>query len=267
MKLSSLAIITSLLATANAKEKVSLQWAICNPNPQDVLPKLGFAWDTPPYKENPIAYYDAQPPRHIAHGLMFRTKTNKGVPLSTVKAPLPEGVEAPDFVECTWASYGENPATYTCEKRCPRVEDGDIDGDGDGEDDEDDEDDGYDRDDEGVTSLWCPEQVEFVESVAPTPVEWSTLVPYGPFANGKWKVKVDGVKAKFDDVVVPEHGLHLMEIEAKVKASKADKARVAITEYLVERGVVLCELQEGKTKRLFRAMGYTDTEEEDKIEL
>ncbi|PLN80633.1 hypothetical protein BDW42DRAFT_194302 [Aspergillus taichungensis] len=259
MKLSSLATITTLLATtANGEEKISLQWAICDPSPQDVLPKLGFPENTPPYKENPITYYDAQPPRHIAHGLMFRTKTNKGVPLSTVKAPLPGGVEAPDFVECAWASYGENPVIYTCEKRCPRGGDGD--GDEDGEDEE-----NY-EDEASEDGLWCPEQVEFVKSVAAAPVEWSALVPYGPFANGKWKVKVDGVKAKFDDVVVPEHGLHLMEIEAKVKASKAEKARVAITEYLVERAVELCELQEGKTKRLFRAMGYIDTEE-DKVEL
>ncbi|PKY07645.1 hypothetical protein P168DRAFT_288093 [Aspergillus campestris IBT 28561] len=251
MKFSALLTITTLLATTTAKEKISLQWAICNPNPQDVLPQLGLSANTPPYKENPITYYDAQPPRHIAHGLMFRTKTNKGHPLSTVKAPLPGDVEAPGFVECAWASYGENPATYTCEKRCPR--------DGDGDEDE--------EDYEAEGGLWCPEQMEFVKSVAPDPVEWSALAPYGPFANAKWKVKVDGVKAKFDDVVVPEHGLHLMEIETKVKASKAEKARVAITEYLVKQGVELCELQEGKTKRLFRAMGYTDTEEEDKVEL
>lgn len=219
-------LLPSLFAYA---EKVSLQWAICDPNPQDTLTKLGLG-TPPPYKENPITYYDELPPVHIKHGLMFRTKTNKGVPLSTVKVQFPEVVhDVPSFVDCSWDHYAFNRPTFTCEKRCP------LDG-----------------------NIWQEEQVEFAEQYGS--VDWDALRPYGPYPNAKWKVRVAGYKAKFDDVVAGD--LHLMEIETKVHKKRVDDAIEEVTDYLNERGVVLCEPQEGKTKRLFREMGYLNQREE-----
>ncbi|KAJ5230027.1 hypothetical protein N7489_010735 [Penicillium chrysogenum] len=206
-----------------AEEKISLQWAICDPTPQDTLAKLGLH-EALPYKENPITYYDEYPPIHISSGLMFRTKTNKGQPLSTVKVRFPEVVPGvPDFVDCSWDYYGGNRPSFTCEKRCP------LD-----------------------SKIWHEEQVQFAERYGT--VDWDKLRAYGPYQNAKWKVQVGGHKAKFDDVVAGE--LHLMEIEAKVLREEADDALQAITNYLNERSVVLCEPQEGKTMRLFRAMGH-----------
>lgn len=226
MKLHTLYTIL-LLATpfATAKEKISLQWALCDPNPQEVLQKLGLG-TSPPYKENPITYYDTQPPVYISENLMFRTKTNKGQPLSAVKARFDkETLDVPDFVECAWDRYGDEP-TYTCEKRCPL--------------------------DPTATTVWCDEQVRFAERYED--IDWSGLTAYGPYQNAKWKVRVEGYKAKFDDVAAGS--LHLMEIEAKVPRSKGDEAFEEITQSLRDRGVVLCDRQEGKTMRLFRAMGY-----------
>lgn len=92
-------------------------------------------------------------------------------------------------------------------------------------------------------------------------VNWTALRGYGPYQNAKWKVRIDGHKAKFDDVVAG--GLHLMEIETKVSERKAGEVVKRITGYLRDRGVVLCEPQEGKTMRLFRAMGYIGDEREE----
>lgn len=213
-----------------AEEKISLQWAICDPTPQDTLAKLGLD-EALPYKENPITYYDEDPPIHLTSGLMFRTKTNKGQPLSTVKVRFPEVVpDIPDFVDCSWEYYGGNPPSFTCEKRYP------LDG-----------------------KIWHEEQVQFAERYGT--VDWDMLRAYGPYQNAKWKVRVGGHKAKFDDVVAGD--LHLMEIETKVLREEADYALQEITRYLNETGVVLCEPQEGKTMRLFRTMGYLGNEREE----
>ncbi|KAJ5771439.1 uncharacterized protein N7511_003490 [Penicillium nucicola] len=206
-----------------AKEKISLQWAICDPSPQDTLEKLGHD-AIPPYKENPITYYDESPPIHISSGLMFRTKTNKGQPLSTVKVRFPRAVsDVPDFVDCSWNQYGTNLPSFTCEKRCP------LD-----------------------SAVWQEEQVQFAERYQT--VEWNALRPYGPYQNGKWKLCIEEYKVKFDDVVAGD--LHLMEIEVKVVREDAYDALQAITRHLKKKDVLLCETQDGKTMRLFRAMGY-----------
>jgi hypothetical protein len=227
--LSKLAIFSASLVLA--KEKISLQWAICEPNPGDALPKLGVPSTTPPYKKNPITYYDEQPPVHIGTGIMFRTKTNKGQPLSVIKVRFDEETsDVPDFVECGWGSYGQNSPTYTCEKRCPL--------------------------DSPPGEIWRKKQIRFAERYKD--ITWSAFHPYGPYLNPKWKIRIGGRKAKFDNVLA--EGMNLMELEVKVPLTEADEAVESITKYLEEQGVALCEPQEGKTMRLFRSMGYIDDE-------
>ncbi|KAK3175525.1 hypothetical protein K4F52_010201 [Lecanicillium sp. MT-2017a] len=228
---STLLAVLSSLSLALAKDEASLQWAICDTNPQDALMKLGLASTTPPYKENPVTYYDEQPPAYIYSGLMFRTKTNKGQPLSVVKVRFEDQTsDVPDFVECGWNSYGENWPTYTCEKRCPLSS--------------------------PPKEIWRDEQVRFAQRYES--VNWDALHPFGPYMNPKWKIRIDGYKAKFDDVRA--EGLHLMEIETKVPLAEEREVVKRITSYLVDRGVVLCERQEGKTMRLFQSMGYIGDE-------
>ncbi|KID96007.1 hypothetical protein MAJ_08002, partial [Metarhizium majus ARSEF 297] len=226
-------ILLFALSFARVKNKISLQWAICDSTPQETLAKLGLDPTTPPYKENPIAYYDEKPPIHIFSRMMFRTKTNKGRPLSTIKVSFDEETaNVPDFVDCGWDRYGKNDATYNCEKRCP-------------------------LDPASPENIWRGEQVQFAERYHH--VNWSALVEYGPYPDGKWKIRINGHKAKFDDVVVG--GLHLMEIETRVPEKKARKFIRETWQYLSDRGVTLCNPQEGKTMRLFKAMGYTINEE------
>ncbi|KAE8157122.1 hypothetical protein BDV40DRAFT_59643 [Aspergillus tamarii] len=230
MKSSIYYAVLLLAAPLVTAKKANLQWAICDPDPQTVLQKLGLG--TPdPYKENPITYYDTNPPVYASDGLMFRTKTSKGENISTVKVRFQqETSDVPDLAECVWDRYGENP-TYTCEKRCPLQE----------------------------PNIWCDQQIELAEHYEE--VNWEELINYGPYPNAKWKVRIKGYKAKFDDVAAGS--LHLMEIEAKVPKRKADKAYKEMTEYLKSHGIVLCGVQEGKTARLFRAMGYAVDERGD----
>lgn len=224
--LTALAII--LLPTtlsAASTEQANIQWAICEPNPSNMLEKLGEGTATP-YRRNAITYFDTIPPTYIAKGLMFRTKTSHGEDVSVVKVGFrTETVDVPSWVRCLWNRYGDN-ITYTCERRCPLRRNTSI--------------------------IWCKEQVQFADLYES--VNWKDLAAFGPYMNSKWKLEIGGYKVKFDDVVA--ENLHLMEIEAQVPSFEGHTAYQRISEHLKARGVLLCDKQEGKTFRLFRALGY-----------
>jgi len=217
----SLFLIT--LSLAKSGDEIHLQWALCDRHPFIVLQKLNRGISDP-YKQAPITYYDTEPPIHTRHGLMFRTKTNKGQPISSVKIHYKDDKSTdPDTTDCVWDRYGSN-AFYTCERRSPMH----------------------------GKALWSDEQVEFAEGYQS--VAWENLVPFGPFQNPKWKMKIEGYKATFDDVAAGQ--LHLMEIEVKVPKSSSNETYWTITDQLERSNVTLCHRQEGKTLRLLRSMGY-----------
>ena len=216
-------VLLALPSPDNSKHevKIKFQWSICDLNPQIVLQKLGED-GRDPYKQTPISYYDTSPPVYAQHGLMFRTKTRRGQELSSVKVRFPgETTNVPDEVHCAWDRYGDN-TSYTCEKQSP------LHG----------------------TSLWSDEQVRFAERYQS--IVWEDLVAFGPYPNPKWRLNINGHKAVFDDVAA--RSLHLMEIEVKVAKSKADDTYQTVSEYLRNREVTICEHQEPRTLRLFRAM-------------
>lgn len=62
---STIFVILFALAFARAKPKTSLQWAICDPSPQDTLVKLGLDAVLLLYKESLIIYYDKRPPIYL----------------------------------------------------------------------------------------------------------------------------------------------------------------------------------------------------------
>ncbi|KAJ4232371.1 hypothetical protein NW757_013832 [Fusarium falciforme] len=206
-------------------EEVHLQWSICACDARTVLQKLGEDVRDP-YKSNPIFYFDTLPPTHAQHGVMFRTKVNKGEPFSLIKVRFNEKPSyTPDAASCVWDRYGSS-VYYTCGERESLL---------------------------GTRSkIWSANQVRFAEQY--DDIDWDGLVPFGPFPDGKWKLRILGYKAKLDDVVAGT--LHLMEIEIGLPKAESEDVFQSITEYLVARGVVLCDPQESKTLRLFHAMGY-----------
>jgi len=237
IKLYALLAVLQLVVPSQAKTKdeIHLQWAICDPSPQVVLEKFGKAGRNP-RKQNMITYYDMNPPVHTQQGLGLRTKTSKGQEISCVKSRFTEEKsDIPDTVDCVWDRYG-NDTFYTCEKRSPL----------------------------DATSPWSDEQMQFANQYQN--IEWEDITAFGPYLNTKWKLKIEGHKAVFDDVAT--RSLHIMEIEVKVSKSEGDDVYQTITENLKKRGVTLCDRQEGKTLRLFRAMGFAiddDDESQEKL--
>ncbi|KAJ3455501.1 hypothetical protein MRS44_016983 [Fusarium solani] len=94
-------------------EEVHLQWSICDCDARTVLQKLGEDVRGP-YKSNPIVYFDTLPPTHAQHGVMFRTKVNKGEPFSLIKIRFNEKPSyTPEAASCVWDRYGSG-VFYTC---------------------------------------------------------------------------------------------------------------------------------------------------------
>lgn len=229
MKSYALLAIFQLIIPSKAKtrDEIHLQWAICELDPQTALQKFGRA-GLHPRKQNMITYYDSNPPIHTQQGLGLRTKTSKGQKISSVKSRFSEEIsDIPDGVNCLWDRYG-NDTFYTCEKRSPIESE----------------------------RPWSDEQVRFAGQYQN--VRWAELTAFGPYPNAKWKLKIEGYKAVFDNVAT--QALQIMEIEVKVTNSEGDAVYQTINEKLDKLGIVLCGRQEGKTLRLFRALDLAISE-------
>ncbi|OJJ33518.1 hypothetical protein ASPWEDRAFT_71034 [Aspergillus wentii DTO 134E9] len=207
-----------LLATApcsegKVKNKISLQWSICDKNPQTVLQKLGEdSYD--PDKLDPISYYDTHPPMYAPRGFMFRTKVRAGKEISVVKVKVNTSTTDVAHAKCLWDRYG-NDTSFFCAKQST------IKG----------------------SQMWRKKQVALAENF--TTVAWDELVEFGPYWNPKWKkLNITGYQADFDDVVAGSH--HLMELEAKVPLNESHVAYNKITNHLKKAGVVICNPEEPK---------------------
>ncbi|KAL4767175.1 hypothetical protein BDW60DRAFT_200670 [Aspergillus nidulans var. acristatus] len=225
-------LVASSSCWPKSKDQVSLQWSICDANPQAVLEKLGTVARAPD-KLDPITYYDTYPPLYTPNGLMFRTKIRGGREISVVKVQLPSKKShvRRHAKSCRWDQYGNN-TTFTCKRQAP------VSG----------------------AHLWSPKQRQLAEDFQ-NDIAWEKLVGYGPYPNPKWKeLRIEGYEAVLDDVAV--QSLHLIELEVKIQRAEKDRVYQSITDHLSARGVVLCARQESKTMRLFRTMGYIATRDE-----
>ncbi|KAJ6148951.1 hypothetical protein N7471_000150 [Penicillium samsonianum] len=224
-------LVASSSCSPKIKDQVSLQWSICDTNPQAVLMKLGIEARDPD-KLDPITYYDTSPSVYTPQGLMLRSKVRAGREITVVKVRLagPKSHALRHAKACRWDRYG-NETTFVCKRQAPLKRD----------------------------HLWSSKQRKMAEEFQ-SDIAWKKLVGYGPLLNPKWKaLLIDGYGAVLDDVAFLS--LHLTELEVKVHRAKEETVYQAITEHLSAQGVVLCDRQEGKAMRLLRALDKVATQD------
>lgn len=207
-----------------SEERIDLQWTICDESGQVTASRLGI--DPLVVKFSEVTYYDTSPPRYSDNGATFRTKYGKSKAglVSIVKLRFSQTVSESD-AECEWDRYGQA-EQYTCE-----VEE------------------------EGVSyqNPWRQSQRIFIGTRLP--VDWNSLLPYGPYPSESWRAEYHGWTLRLDSVNPPAPLPPLIELSVKTDYDQREEAHEAITQLLRRRGVPLCATQEPKTSRLFRAMG------------
>ncbi|MGZ3695018.1 MAG: hypothetical protein ACXWQO_12760 [Bdellovibrionota bacterium] len=221
MKTLALALFLFLVPVlfAHAEETVDLQWSVCDATPEKVLKKIDEA-DAKEKCER-ISYYDTEYPELALAGVSVRYKKEKGE--SSVKVRFSQKTKVPD-ADCEWDRYGRK-EQYSCEVT---------------------------NEPDSSREPWSEEQEEFLGRYY-RKADTSALVAYGPFTDRKWKFDHEENKVSFDSVDTG-YG-HLMEFSVKVPRSEANATAREFTAWLKENEISLCEIQEGKTLRLFRAMG------------
>ncbi|MGZ3703541.1 MAG: hypothetical protein ACXVCG_15385 [Bdellovibrionota bacterium] len=227
----------SLPLSAHAGAKIDLQWSVCDASPEAVLAKIGQEDATvePSFgrsdssaspnkeKDGRITYFDNSRPAFLQDGVTFRIKGEEGAEESSVKIRFTSERDVPE-ASCEWDRYGKE-ERYTCEVT------GDV----------------------KNSVIWTKAQEDFL-GARYRDSDLSKLKPFGPYDNRKWKFKKGDNKVAFDTLDTREAG-HLMEFSVKVAYADRDEVYKDFSHWLEKHEVILCEKQESKTARLFRALG------------
>jgi len=212
--------------SAVAGDITELQWAICETNPATVLAELEKDnWES---EQSSITYFETKLPSYYEKGISFRVKEKNGEAVAIVKV---RGNDAePGSERCEFDRYGKI-ETYACKYEARRVRE---------------------------ASPWTEAQKRFAEKFQP--VDWASLVPFGPYPVEKWQGKLKKERMSLEALEVP--GMSpILELSARVDSSLSEEVYRKITDRLERDGVRLCRKQEGKTDRLFRAFGLRRGEE------
>lgn len=208
---------------AHAEDQIDLQWSICEIRAESTARKLDVTVSDGP-KSGAITYFDSLPVRYLDRGVTLRVKEKKNTSESSVKVRFPDNRPVSD-ADCEWDRYGSQ-ETYTCEATGSDV---------------------------SHKHPWTDEQEKFADRHGR--VEWNDLHAFGPYDTLSWKLQIAGRTAHFDTVIVNDNAAPISELSVKVPLSEGDTVYAAVASELRRRGVTLCDRQESKTIRLFRALG------------
>jgi hypothetical protein len=209
------------LALAGKHDVIDLQWSLCEGSSELAAQKLGLEEAA----EASITYFENEPIRYLFKGIAFRLKQNNQRE-GTSSLKVRQLSEAkPMGEDCQWDRYGAA-RYFTCEVRGKNAT---------------------------TEDPWTKKQKIFAEEVEP--IDWSNLKPFGPYRLRKWGGQAEGLKLVLDSVELPGNYQPIIEASVKVPIPEEHSAQRAISALLKRQSVSLCEIQEPKTQRIFRALG------------
>ncbi|MEN9724010.1 MAG: hypothetical protein RJB38_1996 [Pseudomonadota bacterium] len=203
-----------------AEVRIDLQWAICQANVESLVSHLGGEG---PAKQSQVTYFETESIDYLRRGISFNLKSKKDSIETSVKVRFSS---ARDFDgDCEWDRYGQK-ERYSCD---------------------------FSEKDRSADSPWSKKQIAFAEKVEK--IDWKRLKAFGPYPSKAWKGELAGYRVSLDRVDAGSGVSPLIELSAKVDYSERERAYSEISAELVAQKVKLCEHQESKAFRLFRALG------------
>jgi hypothetical protein len=103
--------------------------------------------------------------------------------------------------------------------------------------------------DRAIVKLFSDEQEEFLREMAPVDVDFARLVPLGPVAVLRWKVRHAGLPYELcaEEWRLPD-GRDVIELSIKAKPAEAAAAQAALEGFLAELGLAQEARQQTKTR-------------------
>jgi hypothetical protein len=214
-----ISLLLSLSTLASTSPETELQWAICDSRSGLEIMKL-LAKSSFIKQETQVTYFESSRIEYLAKGLSFRRKKGKK-DISVVKVRTPAFNTEANKIQCERDRYGDE------ELESCKLEH-EITG----------------------REVFSQDQKKFVEQEAR--VDWSGLKAFGPHPTLEYTWR-DAVMGSFAiEELRPKNLTPVIELSNRVRTVFSRERYFKITELLKEKGILLCEKQEGKANRFFR---------------
>lgn len=223
-----LVIFSFLIASVSSAESVlDLQWAVCENN----IPRLVRTLDFPDEIEaKQVTYYDDSDFSLTKNELQLKVdiSARKSKKLEKIKSIVKvlfsnpkERIDAD--AKCETDRYG-NKKSLRCSMEAQVTHD----------------------------DIWTKKQKNYFERSA-GPIAWGELIAYGTYTEQQWVTELQGYEVQLEVLYGPDHK-PITEISLKTTDSQEDDAYNLVMQWLSEKKVKLCPIQEGKAKRLSRML-------------
>ncbi len=218
----------------NSDLNVELQWSVCENDPMSVLHKLNEKDNLDKVKSRVLIYRDQCDFKWLNKSVIWRTYTSPKKESLTlkIKSNGPELFDI-DWIlknggSCEWDKYRDS-STFSCAIK---------------------------SDSDGITD----EQSIFLKKTMGESVNFSDLQKFGPLKSQKWEGLTDEVLS-FEAVQLTPTGLkdpsgagYVMELSTRRPLKDRDDSYIKISQMLNARGIILCPVQAGRTRKLLESL-------------
>jgi hypothetical protein len=228
-----LALAMSLMQ-AKASNRAELHWSVCEASPDLILKKLGL--QVKEIEQRSVSYHDtwSEPLgafENYSEGRVLRIRNDEDGAKSTVKLKFEEFPEVSE----EWSSL----EGFKCELDLNSQKE----------------------------SIFCSLseeqnffsdlQKKFLREFSREP-DWANLKEFGPGANRVWKFKqqVGSPKLELEELTLKDSS-RIFELSTRSDLKSAAEDHLEISEWLLQKKIKICEVQESKTKQFLESYKST----------